>query len=324
MTMRLVCACGRVLGYEKRHIGQKVRCGGCGKMLLVPEPDRADPDDDTYRFSEEGDEAPRARSRATEPLREEAAVEERPRPRRRRRRAETGEEERDGFLTRVGGLLWSVVGVFIMVPLVCAAVPLVVIGSRENILARSSTTQPWTISLQELIDSGPGGNVHVLVTDVAPARNFIFTARVSASEKASGVSSDKPWESVYVPLLPLTPDMRNRMAQGEDVWPQVESSTIRVIMLSRTAKNQRDLQRIFATGEVKGTLVNSIDKIDPQAEKLLRQKYPATDFSRLLILEEGRTPSSKAGAAGMVVGGIALGALAAVLFLIGLIFHPRE
>src|SRR5262249_47379232 len=43
MPMQLTCDCGRTLAYERRHIGQKVRCSACGKILTVPDPDAPPP-----------------------------------------------------------------------------------------------------------------------------------------------------------------------------------------------------------------------------------------------------------------------------------------
>jgi hypothetical protein len=334
-----------VLGYEARHIGTKVRCSACDRLLTVPK------DPDAYRLSEPVEEPPPPRDRPIRQRedeeeerrsprwREEEDDERRPRrrrededeerrPRRReeeiddrrpRRRRERNSSDRRSFMAPIGSLIWTSGGAWVMVILACIGVAFIVMGNTENVLSGKAKEQARTVTLSDLIATGPGDNAHVIVTDLTPASNFVYTARIKAGESAAG----KPWNAVYVPLLPLTPDLRGRVERGENVWPQMNASSIRVLMMSKKAKTQADLQRLFSAGHIQGTIINSISKLEPEAEKVLRQNYPTTDFTKVLILEEGRKPASKAWGVFLVLVGVGSLFVAASLFLVGLIFHER-
>src|SRR5262249_51995996 len=97
----LVCKCGKELNYEARHVGKKVRCAGCAKVLVVPEEEvpeleeveaideveEVKPSRKRPRLDEEDEDRPRKAKRSS---RDE---DEDDRPRRRRRDEDENEEE---------------------------------------------------------------------------------------------------------------------------------------------------------------------------------------------------------------------------------------
>src|SRR5262245_26381278 len=106
--LRFTCDCGRVLGYQPQHVGKKVRCSGCQKVLVIPDQDvveveaveveaveeeprpasrRRDEDEGGRIRAEREDDRPRKPSRRDEEVEDVEAVEEveevkRPRSRR--------------------------------------------------------------------------------------------------------------------------------------------------------------------------------------------------------------------------------------------------
>ena len=67
---------------------------------------------------------------------------------------------------------------------------------------------------------------------------------------------------------------------------------------------------------VTGLVINKIKKLDGKERELMNQSFPKVDLDKVLILEEGRTPTSSVAALGMIVGGVVL-IIAGLLMLVG-------
>ena len=162
------------------------------------------------------------------------------------------------------------------------------------------------------------------MTDVIAGQNYFTRVTVTKAEKASGNTSNKPWEAVYLPLLPLTPELRTRMARGEP-FVSPPTNLVRVILVSRTIKKKEDLGQIFTPeGAIQGLLINSVSDLGDQTEKLLREAYPDIDLSKVLILEQGRKPTSQALLTSLFVGGFALIGVAALLGVVAVVVRVRK
>jgi hypothetical protein len=56
---------------------------------------------------------------------------------------------------------------------------------------------------------------------------------------------------------------------------------------------------------VSGLVVSDIESLDPDAQELLQETFPQVDFDKVIILEEGRQPSSPAASFGLMsLGGL--------------------
>ena len=71
--------------------------------------------------------------------------------------------------------------------------------------------------------------------------------------------------------------------------------------------------------KITGLIVNEIDPLGSEEMNLIRESFPSIKFGQVLILEQGRTPSSTAASFGMMGGG---GILAA--FGVLLLFRRKE
>ena len=279
--MELHCECGRVLGYQPRHVGKQVRCPGCEQLLVVPAP--APPAD-----------ALRVQNR---------------RP--------------PGFFDTAGELLYG--GPAITVILLLAVIGFGVLwhAYSEGKLSGGSARLPRTVACRQLIEDGPGDDRHVLVTDVIAGQNYFTRISVTKAEQASGNTADKPWQAVYLPLLPLTPEIKTRLARGEPFVPP-PNHLIRVILVSHTIRNKEELAKAFTSeGAVQGMIVDS-SSLGGETENVLRQKYPGVELGDVSILEPGRKPTSHAALLGLFVGGVGLIALAGVLGVVAVLFRPRR
>lgn len=310
--------------------------------------DEDDEDDRPRRRSrrdddeEEADERPRRR-----PARLLDAADDDDRPRRRRRTEDDDEDEAPrrrprravasgGFLPRLAEGLCSQGGFAIMAVLVGAGIAAAVFGFREMRLASGAGAAPRQVTLAELIAGGPGQNNHVQLSGFVPGDNFVYQVTMKKSDRL--LNRDKstlPWKAVYVPLLPPDNAQANAAPPGMPGLPGLPgirrlnvpnagpSGPIRVLLLSRKAKNQSELVSLCASGSIQGMIINSISSLESETQKMLQQAYPGTNFSQVMILEAGRAPSSAvfsmaamAGGAGMIVLALALGGVA-------LIFRPR-
>jgi hypothetical protein len=228
-----------------------------------------------------------------------------------------------GFMRTVGELLCGVPAVSILVLMAAIGGALLITANSESKASAHATEVPRTVTCRQLIDEGPGDNRHVLVTDVIAGQNYFTRVKVTKAEQASGNTSNKPWEEVYLPLMPLTPEIKTRLARGEPFVPP-PNSLIRVILVSHTIRNKEELAKAFTSeGAVQGMIVKS-NTAGSETEKVLRQKYPGIESDEVLILEPGRKPSSKAFLMGLFVGGVGLLVLAGMLGVIAVVFRPKQ
>lgn len=281
--MELPCPCGRTLGYETRHIGVKVRCPGCGRFHLVPDSSK-----------------PPVPPEAAHPVRVPNAP---------------------GFFRAVGDMLYSAPALTALLLVAGVGIGLLVYANTESKVSGGATETPRSVSCRRLIDEGPGENPHVLVTDAIAGQNYFTRVRVTEEEQASGMTTDKPWEAVYLPLVPLTPEIRTRLARGEAFVPPPADS-IRLVLVSHAIRNKEELGQVFGQdGAIQGLIVNAKAEIEREAQDVLRQKYPGIALDKVLILEPGRKPTSRAFLVALFVGGIGLIASAGVLGIVGLVFR---
>jgi hypothetical protein len=68
---------------------------------------------------------------------------------------------------------------------------------------------------------------------------------------------------------------------------------------------------------VKGLVINRIDSLDSEEEKLIKENFPSLDIDKVLILEQDRTPASLFKSMGMMAGGMLLALVGVGLFFVG-------
>jgi hypothetical protein len=294
------CECGRKLRVDERLAGKTVRCPGCRRTFAIPAPAEEDipmvlpadsdgPDDEGQRekvaAAPQTRKAPRpAAGRDDEDVGDDEDVdggdEKESRPRKKRPRP-TGIR---GFFVSLSSRLQGDVAGRILFVAVFVGVALLVVAVVEGRLMGAASATPQTLSLAQLAANGYGDNAHVILTDFFPGDNFVYEYRGSQSR----------WESVYVPVVPLTPQLRARLGPGAMGRQAIPPGSIRVIVHSSRVHSQTDLPTVFGAPTIQGTVVNSIRSLGSETQKLLRDSYPGTDFGSCYILQEGRKPSSAA------------------------------
>lgn len=156
-------------------------------------------------------------------------------------------------------------------------------GYQEWALANVAGHEPRTITAEQLVQNGPGKNAHVVVTDFVLGENFV----------ASQFKNSSTWTDVWVPVIPLNDEL-------------VDPDNVRLIIKASGIKDEQALQKFGARPSFQGMVINEIDSIGSEEEKLLKKEYPKTDFSKCWIVEVDRKPASSGKIFGLLGAGVAL------------------
>jgi hypothetical protein len=201
-------------------------------------------------------------------------------------------------------------------------------GWQELKLRDKSTDQPVELDLaqQEAEPGKPLANYHVKVG----RHNACYGAVVvSYQAKTFSLGKPKPTSKVnyaFYPIISPTNPESNRLEElghkANDLEKARTGPPRNFVVLVKTTRfktlGELPSDIIKPEDELRGMVINEISPLKDEEKKLIQQDIPKIDFNKVLILEEGRTPSSSVTAYGaMVCGGSCAGL--AVLGVLGLI-----
>jgi hypothetical protein len=112
------------------------------------------------------------------------------------------------------------------------------------------------------------------------------------------------WTGAWVPAIPGKPGPE-RAAKPEHIKALIDTSQ---------ARNAEEVYQRCEQPKLRGLLVNQIESLQPDERTLLERSYPGTDFSKCLIIHEGREPAGTGKVLLMIGGGILLCLAALVWF----------
>src|SRR5262249_2912344 len=165
---------------------------------------------------------------------------------------------------------------------------------QEGRLAATASATPQEITLQQLIARGPEGNAHIILKD------FDFCDNLVRQQSEHGTT----WTKIWVPVVP-------RQGNREGAGGQVQN--VQAIVKSSKVHGEFELNNFTQQTSLQGMVTNRIDSLGSEERKILQQSYPQTDFSKCLIIEDGRQPTSSgkillmgAGTLVLVAGGVGL------------------
>jgi hypothetical protein len=179
------------------------------------------------------------------------------------------------------------------VVLIVFGIILAVIGFQEKNLASGASATAEEISLKDLIARGPDGNPNIILTDFVLCDNYVYKTR-------NGV-----WENAWVPAIPRQDAIQNRGGKP---------SNVKALIFTINARSQADLYQRCEQPKLRALVTNKIVSLGSQEREKLAKDYPGTDFSKCLIIQEGREPAGPLKLIFMIGGGSLLG-----LFGLGLI-----
>ena len=166
---------------------------------------------------------------------------------------------------------------------------LIYFGIKEWMMAGSASEQPESIALRDLIVRGRAGNPHVVVTDF----------EVGDTPVCFYTSNKDSFVDVWIPVMP----------RGGAAFP---NRSIPALIMSKRARTKADLDRLCAQPSIQG-MVSDIWLTDKRKFKLKESLH--IDFSRCIIIEDGRQPAGPLRVIAFLGGGLAALAFGMVLVI---------
>jgi hypothetical protein len=100
---------------------------------------------------------------------------------------------------------------------------------------------------------------------------------------------------------------------NEDKDPEMPKEFCCILKLP-DIKDETDIDRVAGLHRYNGVVINSIDSLNSEQKKMLRDEFPGISLSGVAILEYNRTPESAAKGVSFTAGG-GLAVLCAVVFM---------
>lgn len=159
----------------------------------------------------------------------------------------------------------AVVVILVIVLLAAAGLSSLALWQEQTLASLASPT-PQKITLQQLIDNGPGDNIHVTVTQLQFGLDWVYEEK------------NQRWERVWIPIYPD----RNAELRKE----------FRVIVRTSDTPDEAAANQFCQQTELTGLIVNSIHQLRSPEIIVLEQGFPKIDASQILVLDTSRKLSS--------------------------------
>ena len=173
---------------------------------------------------------------------------------------------------------------------------------KEWRLSRSSSAAPEEITLRALIARGPRGNPNIILTEFVICPNMVY-------EKGQYGHN---WTKVWVPVLPEDEGIA-QIQQGPNTITNFQA-----LIYSTHAENELELSTKLDQPKLRAMVTNGLRSLGSEEKKLLAQGYPNTDFSKCLIIEEGREPAGSVKVVLLTSGSGVAGLAGTILLILGL------
>ena len=172
------------------------------------------------------------------------------------------------------------------------------------------------VELAELEQGEAPTNTHLRIS----SHLALYGASVYEYEE-SKYSSGAPSGSAkvnhcYYPIYSVEHPVMVAFANEEEI-DEAQLGTFAVMVKTKRFKTVNSIpDGIDEAASVQGLVINRIGSLDSEEKKLVKQSFPTVNFDKVLILEEGRKPSSLLITLGMLLGGLALIVVGVGLFFL--------
>jgi hypothetical protein len=182
-------------------------------------------------------------------------------------------------------------------------------GYQEYTVGAGANEIPVHCELRDLETSTEPPDTHLEIGE----HWAIFTTWVGSGEYDSDqlnyiyypiVSEESPYNQAWYNLFARYRD--NEIPESE--YPSLKS--LAVLVKTKKYKTEGAIpQEWEKVGSVTGLVINDIEALKAEEERLLLQSYPELSLQNVLILEEGREPKSVTTAMGIILlgGGLIVG-----------------
>jgi len=192
-------------------------------------------------------------------------------------------------------------------------------GVQEYRLSMGTSTEPAKVDLAACENGETLENNHVLIgKHVAD-----YNGSVYEYEEGNGkvthtyypiISDDHPFFEQLAALYEKYGE--NIESAPESEWPSID--TFKVLIKTKRFKTVDSIPDGLGDQEkIQGLVINLVDSMDREEEKLIKQSFPKLNMDDVWIVEDGRKPSSAVSSLGMIGGGGLLSFLGMGLFFVG-------
>lgn len=187
-------------------------------------------------------------------------------------------------------------------------------GEAEAKVSALSTPEPLEVDLAQLEGNDRPQNCHL---NIGPHYACYFCTVYSYRRPKNSTRDPEattPLTFAYYPIVSRSnPEIQNlagiENAADPDDEPEPPALPTGFSVLVKTTrfKTLGDLPTVSARAEtgVEGLVINILDPIQSDERKLIQDQFPNLDMNKILILEEGRKPSTATTAKLMIYGGLA-------------------
>jgi hypothetical protein len=181
---------------------------------------------------------------------------------------------------------------------------LIIYGYHEYRLSEGASAEPVPVEIADLEAGKRPAQNHIRIGKHSPVWDQCIYS-VSPKDK------DKPDPLVFEVLYPVISPSKL------DHWDGKVTVLVETHRFGRVSDIQKDKVRVVP--EATGMLVNSIRSLREEEARLIREGLPDQDLENVLILQEGRKPTSQTWALVIMGAGIALG----ILIILGIAASAR-
>ncbi len=185
------------------------------------------------------------------------------------------------------------------------------LGYNEFQLSNHATKTPQRVELAEIEAERIPDNPHLEIgTHWRMYQALLF--RYEQKKGSDGVTDATPIDYPYYPILSTTHPFFSEPAEAATVrgidrvaYEQGGGvETFSVLVKTRQFKTVGSLPEEWAKGEpIRGLVVNRIYNLKKDESELLARSFPGIDLDKVLVLYEGRTPTSRTMVFALLGGG---------------------
>jgi len=204
----------------------------------------------------------------------------------------------------------------IKIAMVIGGAVLAFFGFQEFRVSSGTSSEPLAVNLAELERGEIPSNPHLTIgSHFALYGGCIY--EFEQSKYGSGQPSGSSKVTMcYYPIVSAEHPLIQAIANESEDF---DFGNLAVVVKTKRFKTFGALPDDILAQEnaVQGLLINKIDSLDGEEKKLLQESFPSVDVDKVLILQEGRKPSSVFLSLGMLLGGVVLSLLGIGSFFIG-------
>lgn len=211
------------------------------------------------------------------------------------------------------GVLARAVGGWVRGLLLLVSAGLIIWGYDQYTVSQGAAEQPQEIDLAKLEAGDQPGQNHIRIgKHIRLYPNLIYV--ISARDKNN---NDPFLRHTFYPIISLShPDRPKNAAQAKE--DPVPVKHFAVLVKTTAFRRLADVPaKAPVEASIQGMVVNSITQLSADEAKLIKESFPDMDTGKIIILEQGRTPSSGTQSLALMGGGILLAVFTLSLYFLG-------